>query len=76
MKALSQNGRVVFLKRPLEDLAMDGRPLSKDLNTLKSMYETRFPLYNKYSQLTLDCQNGIETSAAKLLSLLTEENQR
>lgn len=76
MKALSQNGRVVFLKRPLEDLAMDGRPLSKDLNTLKSMYETRFPLYNKYSQLTLDCQDGIKASAAKLLSLLTDENQR
>lgn len=75
MKALSQNGRVVFLKRPLSQLAMDGRPLSKDLNTLKGMYETRFPLYNKYSQLTLDCEDGIERSAAKLLSLLTDKNQ-
>lgn len=74
MKALSQNGRVVFLQRPVEELAMDGRPLSKDLNTLKSMYETRFPLYNKYSQLTLHCEREIEQSAAKLLSLLTDEH--
>lgn len=74
MKALSQNGRVVFLKRPVEELPMSGRPLSKDLNTLKSMYETRFPLYNKYSQLTLDCENKVESSAAKLLSLLTDND--
>lgn len=71
MKALSQNGRVVFLKRPVEQLAMEGRPLSKDRNVLKSMYETRLPLYNKYSQLTFHCENGAELSAAKLLSLLT-----
>ncbi|MCB6994270.1 AAA family ATPase [bacterium 210820-DFI.6.37] len=74
MKALSQNGRVVFIQRPLQNLPMDGRPLSKDLNTLKSMYETRFPLYNKYSQLVFTSQEGLETSAEKLLSLLRDRD--
>ena len=70
MKALSQNGRVVFIQRPLESLPMDGRPLSKDLDTLKSMYEIRFPLYNKYSQLTFSSVEGVHASAEKLLTLL------
>lgn len=70
MKALSQNGRIVFIQRPLEKLAMDGRPLSKDLSALKSMYETRFPLYNKYSQLTFSSVEGVQASAEKLLTLL------
>lgn len=73
MKALGQNGRIVFIKRPLEQLALEGRPLSKDLNVLKSMYEIRFPLYNKYSCLTFETCGDIETSAAKLLSLLSED---
>lgn len=71
MKALGQNGRIVFIKRPLEDLALEGRPLSKDLNALKSMYKTRLPLYNKYSCLDFEVCEDIETSAAKLLSLLS-----
>lgn len=74
MKALSQNGRVVFVQRPLETLAMDGRPLSKDLNTLKSMYETRLPLYNKYSQLVFTSEKGVNASAEKLLALLKNNN--
>lgn len=73
MKALSQNGRVVFIQRPLEVLAMDGRPLSKDLDTLKSMYETRFPLYNKYGQLTFNAEGSIEENINALTSLLGYE---
>lgn len=29
MKALSQNGRVVFIQRPLQNLPMDGRPFQR-----------------------------------------------
>lgn len=75
MKALGQNGRIVFIKRLLENLALEGRPLSKDLNALKSMYKTRLPLYNKYSHLAFDVCEDIETSAAKLLSLLSGDGK-
>lgn len=70
MRALGQNGRVVFVQRPLESLAIDGRPLSKGKNTLKSMYEERLPLYNRYSDLTFQSAEGIEKSATDLLSRL------
>lgn len=70
MKALSQNGRVVFLQRPLENLATAGRPLSKDLTALKNMYEIRLPLYNKYSQLTVSVTGQIEETLETMCSQL------
>ena len=74
MKALSQNGTVLFIQRPLEKLATDGRPLSKDINALKTMYEKRLPLYNEYSQLVFTPSEGIEKNMTKLLSLLESRN--
>jgi shikimate dehydrogenase len=53
MDALRQNGKVIWVKRPLEELARDGRPLSKDLATLEEMARHREPLYRKYSEETL-----------------------
>ena len=70
MKALSQNGRILFIKRPLEKLAKRGRPLSKDLNTLKVMYERRLPLYNKYSQRVINAGRDINKNVDKMCDLL------
>jgi len=57
MDALRQNGKVIWVKRPLEALARDGRPLSKDLATLEEMARHREPLYRKYSEETLSWQD-------------------
>ena len=70
MAALGQNGRIVFLQRPLDELAMEGRPLSKDRAALAHMYEVRLPLYEAYSQLSFQTVPGAEESAARLLALL------
>lgn len=72
MKALSQNGRIVFIRRPLEELAMEGRPLSKDRKALAAMYEDRLPLYETYSNLVFDSISGEEKSAAELRKLLED----
>lgn len=73
MKSLSQNSRIIFIKRPLEKLATKGRPLSKDLNALKTMYEQRLPLYNKYSQLTITAGKGINENIDTMRTLLGYE---
>jgi shikimate dehydrogenase len=49
MDALRQNAIVLFLDKPQAALATDGRPLSRDIKTLKEMYKERLPLYEKYS---------------------------
>ena len=70
MKALSQNGRTVFLQRPMKALATDGRPLSKNMDALKTMYGHRLPLYNKYSQLTMEVGSDINQNINTLCALL------
>ena len=70
MKALGQNGRIVFISRALEDLATKGRPLSKNYDALKKMYEQRLPLYNKYSRYTVSVDGTINETADELRSVL------
>ncbi len=48
---LAQNGRIVWLTRPLENLATDGRPLSTDL---AAMYEARLPRYRRFAELVVE----------------------
>ena len=61
MRALQQNGEILFIERPLEQLPTHGRPLSSGgLNTLKAMYEKRLPLYRKYASCTIDNSGDIE----------------
>jgi len=54
MEALSQNGTVLFLDRPLENLASSGRPLSKSLDSLRIMASQRIPLYKRYSDYIIN----------------------
>lgn len=49
MDALRQNGKVLWLDVPVENLALEGRPLSKDRDTVKKLYTERKPLYEKYA---------------------------
>ncbi|MDL2217279.1 AAA family ATPase [Christensenellaceae bacterium OttesenSCG-928-M15] len=53
-RAMRRNGRVYWLKRPLEALPIDGRPLSKNLPAL---YEARKPFY----AMTTDAAIHIKT---------------
>jgi len=54
---LKMNGVVVRIMRPLEQLTTNGRPLSKDLATLRRMEEERAPLYDACADLSVmnDC---------------------
>ena len=63
---LRQNGRIYWLRRPLEKLAVDGRPLSQGgLERLESLYTVREPLYEAFSQCSFDI-NDPDTGAAQI----------
>ncbi len=47
--ALAGNGFVVLILRDTEKLDTAGRPLSRDLDTLKAMYEVRMPVYKAFA---------------------------
>ena len=46
---------------------MDGRPLSKDLETLKAMEQTRAPMYERFADVTIENDGTLEDAAEKIL---------
>ena len=61
MKALAQNGEILFIDRPLDMLATGGRPLSQGgPDRLRAMHEKRLPLYKKYAARCIDNSGAIE----------------
>lgn len=70
--ALRQNGRLIHVKRPVTNLPMDGRPLSKDMEALQRMEQKRLPIYEASADMTFD--NSVNCSeddlAARLASFI------
>lgn len=62
--ALSQNSRIYLLKRPVDQLATQGRPLSKDLS---EMERARMPLYMAVADAVFDNTGSILAAAERIL---------
>lgn len=69
--ALRENSTVIFLKASTEKLATDGRPLSKDLETLKKMYEYRLPLYEETADITVEVDPDPEITLGRILKCVS-----
>lgn len=76
MEHLREIGTVIYLKHSYEmieqrlgDLKARGVAL-KDGQTLRSLYEERTPLYEKYADITIDCQ------AESIPNIIKEINSR
>lgn len=67
---IKQNGIVVYLKRDLEKLDRGGRPLSKDLSTVKELFNQRKSLYQKFSDFTVDNDREIQKTCEGVFNLL------
>ena len=66
--ALRQNGILVFLDRPLSDLVpTDDRPTADDRAKMRSLFEARYPVYQKASDLTVDGRTGPEDAADEII---------
>lgn len=68
MQWLSYNGEVLFLKRDLEKLyGTESRPLSKDNNAMKKLYEERLPYYERYANRVIDNNGSLEETIQQIL---------
>lgn len=70
LPSLRQNGRVVFLERPVELLARKGRPLSSSEEAVKKLYKERYPLYIAASDLRVRNTRGIPGAVFSVLRQL------
>ncbi len=63
---LHQNGQIIWLRRPLEALSTEGRPLSQR-DGVNALYEQREPLYRQFADLTVDNTSLPEETLAQIL---------
>ncbi len=64
--ALRQNGRIYWLRRRLDRLAVKGRPLSSQPGAVERLWRERAPLYEQYAQVALS-NNGSRNKTAQRL---------
>ena len=66
---LHQNGSIVWLRRDLDKLAREGRPLSLNAD-LHDMYAARQPLYQRFADFAVDNTGTPEETADAILEVL------
>ena len=66
---LHQNGTIFWLQRNIDRLPTDGRPLSQS-NRLSDLYAVRKPLYEAFSDFSIDNNGDISDTVTNILSLL------
>ena len=71
-KHLHQNGLIIWLQRPIEQLATDGRPLSK-ANKLEDLYHSRMPMYQAFSDYIIQNHSTAISAAQEIVKLLDAE---
>lgn len=77
MKRLSENGTVVYLNLPVSELQKRlsnihtrGVAMKKD-ETIADLFKKRRPLYERYADITVDCQGlTAEECVEKIISLI------
>jgi shikimate kinase len=67
---LKQNGVIFYIDRDLSLLETVGRPLSKDIETLKILKKERTPLYNAFADYSVKNVGTPQNTAKEILSKL------
>jgi shikimate dehydrogenase len=67
-EVLHQNGVIVMIDRPLEELATDGRPVSQSKGVARIAQE-RMPLYRSWADVVLACTGSAAGDARALQEL-------
>ncbi len=64
---LASNGLVIYIKRNVSLLETEGRPLSKDKETLLKMEEERTPLYEEIADITVENNDDIQKCIREIM---------
>lgn len=62
-KALKQNGKVVYIRRELSQLARGGRPLSSGDGAVEKLYSERAPIYETCADITVESLDSVGDTA-------------
>lgn len=74
IEMMKQNGVVVYLKRELDKLATDGRPLSAGgQEKVKRLYEERHGLYEDAADVVVETHENVDECAKRLYNMIEKE---
>ena len=76
MENLKQNGIIIFLDVPLDQLLTfnpKNRPLLKDKTNIIKLYNERYDLYKKYADITIIKNSYDETNTFKRIEANIDE---
>ncbi len=65
-KLLHRNAVIIWVQRSLEDLAIEGRPISQ-ARSLKDLYEERERKYEAFADFAITCDGGEEKALIKAM---------
>ena len=68
---LHRNGTIVWLKRDLDLLPTDGRPLSQT-GHLQEMYQKRAPLYARFADFSVENSGNPQETAEEIIRILED----
>ena len=68
---LHQNGVIVWLRRELSALPIDGRPVSQSV-ALDELYRTREPRYRRFADCIVDNCGSVDDAVNKIMEALHE----
>lgn len=69
--ALKQNATVIYMKKDLSLLAQSDRPLSKDMDAVKKLYEQRREIYESLSDFTVEVSEDPNVTAERVIECLS-----
>lgn len=70
---LRQNGKVIFIRRDINLLPTNGRPISQ-ANKLEDLYRVRLPLYRMFADAEIDNNSVPKEAAMKILEAFYENS--
>ena len=74
-KHLHRNSIIIWVKRNLELLPTEGRPLSK-AGSLEALYAKRRPMYEKFSDVSIENNGSVEGAIAQIKEILCIKNSK
>lgn len=68
--ALRQNGTVIYLKKDLSLLSLEGRPLSKNEDAVRKIYEARKDTYEAFADFTVEVDADAKITAERVIECI------
>lgn len=76
VRALGQNGKLIFLDRPLDTIQpTEDRPLSDNYEKLKALKDVRQPIYEAAADIIIDNSDTADAAVKKILDSLGIQTQ-